>query len=339
MIEMFIRNGWYVAGMGAHVTTQPQQRIICNEPIVLFRTEEGRAVALTDRCIHRRMPLSAGRVIGERLQCGYHGFEYDSGGKCAAIPGQDAVPRRAAVYGYPLIEKFGWVWVWLGDKDKADPNQIPKMPGLDEDGWVPFQDHLHVKANYQLLVDNLIDLSHETYVHTSSIGNDSVAETPINVRRDGNEVFVDRIMHDIPPPPFFAKAAKSHNNVDRYQLVHFQPPCYVHVEARTVPPGNDDPNSGVRFFVLDALVPETENTTNYYWAVSRNFRLEDQVFGEWWHQSVNMIFQEDREILEAQQRSIDTDHSGTRTVDVKIDGGTSLARQITNELLATEATP
>ena len=287
---MFIRNGWYVAAASNEVTSTPTRQIICDVPVVLFRTASGKPVALSDRCIHRKMPLSKGRVKGERIQCGYHGFEYDCTGKCVAIPGQNTVPRRAAVSNYPVVEKFGWLWVWLGAKKDVHADLLPKMPGLDQEGWVPFRDHLHVKANYQLLVDNLIDLSHETYVHTSSIGNDSVAETPIEVRRNGNEVFVNRVMRDIPPPPFFAKAGKSDANVDRYQLVHFQPPYYVHVEARTVPPGSADPDSGVRFFVLDALVPETATTTNYYWAVSRNFRLEDQMFGDWWHDAANRIF-------------------------------------------------
>ena len=334
---MFIKNAWYVAASGGEVSSQPFQRLICNDPIALFRTESGNAVALADRCIHRRLPLSKGRVIGDRLQCGYHGFTYDGTGKCVLVPGQDSVPRRAAVHSYPVIEKYGWIWVWMGDAELADPAKLPAMPGLDEDGWIPFSDHLHVKANYQLLVDNLIDLSHESYVHTSSIGNDSVAETPIEIRRERNEVFVDRIMQDIPPPPFFAKAAKTDSNVDRYQLVHFQPPCYVHVEARTVPPGSNDPNSGVRFFVLDALTPETETTTNYFWAVSRNFRLDDHEFATWWHEAVKNIFDEDRVILEAQQYSIDSDDTGIRTVDVMIDGGTVLARQVTEELLAGEA--
>jgi len=333
---MFIKNSWYIGATVGDVTGEPIQRLICNEPIALFRTASGQPVALADRCIHRRLPLSKGRVIGDRLQCGYHGFEYDGTGACVLVPGQENIPRRAAVHSYPVIEKFGWVWLWLGEVEQADPALMPLMPGLDEEGWVPFRDHLNVKANYQLLVDNLIDLSHESYVHTSSIGNDSVAETPIEVRRLGNEVFVDRIMHDIPPPPFFAKAAKNDANVDRYQLVHFQPPCYVHVEARTVTPGSNDPNSGVRFFVLDALVPETDTTTNYYWAVSRNFRLDDQEFGEWWHNAVNHIFQEDRDILEAQQESIDGDTTDIRTVDVMIDGGTVLARQVTDEILAAE---
>ena len=333
---MFMKNGWYIGATTSDVTTNPIQRFVCNEPVALYRTGSGQAVALADRCVHRRLPLSKGRVIGDRLQCGYHGFEYDCAGKCVMVPGQDNIPRRAAVHSYPVIEKFGWVWIWMGEAKLADEAKLPRMPGLDEDGWVPFRDHLHVKGNYQLLVDNLIDLSHESYVHTSSIGNDSVAETPIEARREGNEVFVNRIMQDIPPPPFFAKAAKSTANVDRYQLVHFQPPCYVHVEARTVPPGSNDPDSGVRFFVLDALIPETETTTNYYWAVSRNFRLEDQEFGEWWHNAVNHIFQEDREIIEAQQQSIETDSSGLRTVDVLIDGGTVLARQVIDEAVQAE---
>jgi vanillate O-demethylase monooxygenase subunit len=334
---MFIKNAWYVAATSQEVGRKPFQRRVCDEPIVFYRTEAGRAVALADRCIHRRLPLSQGRLVGDTIQCGYHGFVYDGSGACVRIPGQDNVPARARVHSYPVVERYDWVWLWMGDPAKADPALLPLMPGLDEDGWVPFRDKLHVKAHYQLVVDNLLDLSHETYVHTSSIGNDSVAETPIQSRRENDQVFVDRVMRDIPPPPFFAEAARSKANIDRYQLVHFQPPCYVHVEARTVPPGSNNPNAGVRFFVLDALTPETENTTNYFWAVARNFRLEDRTFHDWWHNAVCNIFEEDRSVLEAQHASIEADRSGIRVVDVKIDGGTVLARQLVTDLLAREA--
>lgn len=262
---MFVKEAWYVAAAASEVCRAPFARSVCGEPIVFFRTEDGTPRALADRCIHRRLPLSKGRLV-----CGYRGFTYDADGRCVAVPGQDRVPRRAALRAYPAVEKYGLIWVWTGAPEAADASLLPAMPGLDEDGWVPFGDRLHVRAHYQLLVDNLIDLSHETYVHGSSIGNEAVAETPIESRRQGNEVFVDRIMRDIPPPPFFAAAAGTDANIDRYQMVHFQPPCYVHVEVRAVPPGNNDPNAGVRFFVLDCLTPETENTTDYFWAVSRN---------------------------------------------------------------------
>lgn len=333
---MFVRNAWYVAARPKEIGRTPLRRLVCNEPIVFYRTRKGDPVAFADRCIHRRMPLSAGRIVDDDLQCGYHGFKYDSGGKCVWIPTQENIPKRARVRCYKVVERYGFTWIWMGDAAQADDSLLPKMPGLDQDGWIPFGNHLRVKAHYQLLVDNLIDLSHESYVHTSSIGNDHVAETPIEVRREGDEVFVDRIMRDIAPPPFFAKAAESNANVDRYQLVHFQPPCYVHVEARTVPPGSNDPNGGVRFFVLDALTPETETTTNYFWAVSRNFRLDDHPFADWWHDAVCDIFDEDRVVLEAQQASIESDDSGIRVVDVAIDGGTVLARQVVDELIAQE---
>ncbi len=334
---MFVKNAWYVAAASHEVDRTPLARPVCGEPIVFFRTGDGVVHALADRCIHRRMPLSKGRLSGDRLVCGYHGFAYRADGKCVTVPGQDRVPRRAAVRAYPAVEKYGWIWVWTGPAEAADTALMPAMPGLDEDGWVPFRDHLRVRAHYQLLVDNLIDLSHETYVHASSIGDHAVAETPIAARREGDEVFVDRIMRDVPPPPFFAAAAGSDTNIDRYQLVHFQPPCYVHVEVRAVPPGCGDPDAGVRFFVLDCLTPETENTTNYFWAVSRNFRLADDSYGEWWHGIVRGIFDEDRDVLETQQASIEADTSGIRTVDVAIDGGTILARQVIDGLLAGEA--
>ena len=182
---MFVKEAWYVAAAAPEIGRTPFARSVCGEPIVFFRSEDGTPRALADRCIHRRLPLSKGRLVGDRLVCGYHGFTYAADGRCVAVPGQDRVPRRAALRAYPVVEKYGWIWVWMGAPEAADASLLPAMPGLETDGWVPFGDRLHVGAHYQLLVDNLIDLSHETYVHGSSIGNEAVAETPIESRRGG----------------------------------------------------------------------------------------------------------------------------------------------------------
>src|SRR5688572_6892210 len=112
---MFLRNYWYVAAWSKDLSPEPIARTILNEPVVLFRTPDGKAVALQDRCAHRRMPLSHGKVVGETIVCCYHGLAYDFAGRCVRVPGQATTPAGIGVRAFPLVERYGAVWVWMGD--------------------------------------------------------------------------------------------------------------------------------------------------------------------------------------------------------------------------------
>jgi phenylpropionate dioxygenase-like ring-hydroxylating dioxygenase large terminal subunit len=102
---MFLRNSWYVAARSAEVARKPLARILLNEPVALYRKEDGTPVALEDRCCHRQLPLSMGRLEGDELRCGYHGLKFDASGTCVEIPGQTAIPPQARVRAYPLLER------------------------------------------------------------------------------------------------------------------------------------------------------------------------------------------------------------------------------------------
>ena len=132
---MFLKNSWYVAAWDREVSHQPLGRTFLGEPVVLFRTEGGQPVALEDRCCHRQLPLSMGRVAGGVLQCGYHGLKFDRTGKCVEIPGQDSIPPQARVRAYPLVEKYNWVWIWMGEPEKADPALIPNWWWAEHPDW------------------------------------------------------------------------------------------------------------------------------------------------------------------------------------------------------------
>ena len=110
----------------------------------------------------------------------YHGLTYGPDGKCVLIPGQDRIPVKAVVKTYPVVERYKLVWIWMGDPEKADPALVPDVHWMDSPGWVAAEGYHHVAANYKLLNDNLLDLSHETYVHGKTIGHDSVAESPFD---------------------------------------------------------------------------------------------------------------------------------------------------------------
>ena len=110
---MFLRNCWYAAAWDDEVAEIPLARTILGEPVVLWRSADGRPAALEDRCCHRALPLSMGRPVGETLQCGYHGLRFDTAGRCVAVPGQSTIPPGARVRAYPLVERHGWVWIWM----------------------------------------------------------------------------------------------------------------------------------------------------------------------------------------------------------------------------------
>ncbi|MBM3487955.1 MAG: aromatic ring-hydroxylating dioxygenase subunit alpha [Alphaproteobacteria bacterium] len=334
---MYLRNAWYVAAMAHEVGRTPLARLIAETPIVLYRTEAGGAVALHDLCIHRKAPLSLGRVAGDAIVCGYHGFTYDGTGACIRIPGQDHIPARARVRAYPVVERWGWLWLWLGDPAAADAALIPGFDWLDLPGWVANTGHLHLATHYQLAVDNLLDLSHETFLHARTIGNAAVAEAPITTHEADGIVHVRRIMKDVPPPPLFVKTTGSSANIDRYQLIEYLAPCYVRLEVRGLPVGSNDPNSGLRWWVLNALAPETARTTNYYWGLSRNFAIEDTAMTAALQKAVELTFSEDVAMLEAQQAAIERDAGRTRQIDARLDGGTVLARKRLAALIAAEA--
>ncbi len=127
-IEPFVRNAWYVGAWPEELDGGPLGRRIMNEPIVLYRDSAGVVGALEDRCCHRGAPLTHGAVVENGLQCGYHGLVYERSGKCVQVPGQDTVPSDARVKSYPVVERQGFVWIWMGDPALADQSKIVDFP-------------------------------------------------------------------------------------------------------------------------------------------------------------------------------------------------------------------
>ena len=168
---MFLRNQWYVAAQDTEIGRKPVGRVLLGDPVVMYRLEDGTPVALEDRCVHRHLPLSMGKLVGDVIQCHYHGLQYDCAGTCVKVPGQAAIPPGAKVRSYPMVERYKWLWIWMGDPAAADPDTIPDFHEFDSPNWGARQRYLHVKANWQLIVDNLMDLTHLSFVHETTIGN------------------------------------------------------------------------------------------------------------------------------------------------------------------------
>jgi vanillate O-demethylase monooxygenase subunit len=328
---MFLDNFWYAAGWSSEITNRPLARRILDRPVVLFRTEAGRAAAFDDCCPHRMAPLSLGTVEGETLRCGYHGLQFDCSGKCIDIPGQTSIPPRAKVQAYPLVERWRYAWIWMGDPAAADPAAIPELPWMTAADW----DHSHgtivYDCHYVLLLDNLIDLSHTTFVHRQTIGTDDVAKTPIKTTADGRRVLVERVMHDTDPSVLYVAAGDFTGKVDRWQRIEYTPPTNVVIDAGAVPAGTNDRSRGIDTRIINMITPQGPASTFHFWAFARDFKIGDTAMTDMIAQAITQTFNEDKRLIDGQQRNV-TRRPEQRMLDNNADAGVVYARRIVERL-------
>jgi vanillate O-demethylase monooxygenase subunit len=337
---MFLRNYWYVAASDSEIGRKPLPRMILGEPVVFFRTEDGKPVAFEDRCAHRHLPLSMGKLVGDHLQCHYHGLRFDSTGRCVRIPGQDRIPAAAKVKTYPVVERYRWIWIWMGDPAQADPDKITDFHWLQDESWGAKSSYLHVKANWQLVVDNLLDLTHLAFVHESTIGNAALAEhAVVKVTRAPNNVVVTRWIIDQPAPPTFVKVGGFKSNVDRWQIIDFVPPAFLRLDVGATPTGTGAPEgtrvNGIGMRNLNAITPETESTSHYFWGQAHDFDVKNQETTDRIFEQIQMAFFEDVEVFSAQQRNLDLMPNAPQ-LDINADSGVIQARRILDRLRGEE---
>ena len=330
---MFLRNSWYVAAWDREVSRVPLGRILLNEPVVLFRKEDGTAVALEDRCCHRQLPLSMGKLEGDGLRCGYHGLLFNPSGTCIEIPGQAGIPPQAKVRSYPTHERFNWVWIWMGDPARADPALIPNWWWASHAEWAFTRpDRVRLECNYQLVSDNVLDVTHLAYVHATSIGASSITEFPATVEREERLVRLTRWIRDRPPPPLYKKAGGFEGNVERWQIVEHVPPCFTVNFG-----GCSDKTTKIDLMALSAPTPETERSTHYFFGFVRNFGLADPEMEGIFSGDMVRVFNEDIPVLEAQQRMRELKPDAP-AVDLKVDAAPLAARRMLQRLLECENT-
>lgn len=167
----FLRNCWYMAAWGSDIGPDALIPVtILDEPIVIYRKQDNTLAALEDRCCHRLVPLSVGRKEADEVRCMYHGIKFAADGRCTEIPGQDRISPAVRVRSYPAVERHGAVWLWMGVPDMADEALIPPIIGPNNPEWAVMASCMEIQANAQLIVDNVLDLSHAPYVHEASFG-------------------------------------------------------------------------------------------------------------------------------------------------------------------------
>ena len=343
---MFIKNTWYVACAMTELDalgSKPLGRTICNEKMVFFKGPEGRVAAVEDFCPHRGAPLSLGNVCNGKLVCGYHGLEMGCEGKTVHMPGQ-RVRGFPAVKSYAVVERYGFVWVWPGDQALADEAQMPVFEFFDNPAWAYGGGLYHVQADYRLMVDNLMDLTHETYVHATSIGQPEIDETPCTTTVEGDKVILQRHMEGIQAPPFWQMAMSANGldpqaTVDRWQICRFTPPSHILIDVGVALAGKGGfdaaPEHKAYSVVVDFITPETETSHWYHWGMARQFKPEDAALTDKIRQGQGGIFNEDMEMLQLQQKNISA-WPERKLLMLNIDAGGVQSRRIIDRLLAQE---
>jgi vanillate O-demethylase monooxygenase subunit len=273
----FLRNAWYPAAWREELASGLLARSFLGEPVALYRGESGSAIALADMCPHRFAPLHRGKIVGDAVQCGYHGLRFGPDGQCVFNPQSGgALPRAARVSRYPLYEKHGLVWIWMGDAARADASLIPDFGFLEDKAYTVTPGHvLTMPLTYQLLLDNLLDLSHAAYLHESTLGSEAVARGKTHVTQAGHTVQCDRMSANGLPAPVFVQAGVCGpaEYVDYWSNLRWDPPANMYLDAGVVSTGQPK-EKGTILSSAQLLTPESESSTHYFWRAIRNFAMQ-----------------------------------------------------------------
>jgi vanillate O-demethylase monooxygenase subunit len=269
-----VHNGWYVAAFRNELGRDLIARTILNQPVILYRKEDGEAVAVGGRCPHRHFPLGKSRLVGDTVVCGYHGIAFGADGRCVDIPSQNSVPRTYHIPRYPLVEHGLWAWIWMGDADMADISLLPDLEeiGLTMPGMVarPFYVQ-EVQGRYQLLNDNLLDLSHLAFLHASSIGTAENASAPEVLAKRPGFLSCRRTIRNADAPSVMAAAGRYAGKIDRVTGMDFYlPGFHAGIGDMAYPQDHaDHPGENiVTSRVYHAVTPATSGSCIYFFAMA-----------------------------------------------------------------------
>ena len=330
---MYVLDRWYIVAASSELTRSPLRRVILDEPLVMFRGEAGQAIVLDDTCPHRFAPLSSGTLIGDRIQCPYHGIEFAPDGRCVRIPGQARIAASLHIRAYAAVERYGWIWAFIGDQSASDEALLPDWPWLEDPAWDAHLYYYHVKASFLLVLDNLLDLSHVSFTHVKTVGDPKFAETPPSVEVEGEVVRnIFRIV-DTEPAPFFRRIAGLSGRVDRTSVATFSPPAYVNLLAQVYPHGSTDRAGGIEMRTqVGCVTPETPTTSHYFTSWSRNFAVGKAWVTDIARRNNDLTVEEDVVMIEAQQRIMDA-YPDRKQVSLFVDGAQARARRVIARLI------
>jgi phenylpropionate dioxygenase-like ring-hydroxylating dioxygenase large terminal subunit len=342
----YLRNAWYVAAWSDDIADgRLVHRTIMDEPIVLYRKANGAVAAIEDRCAHRFAPLSMGKIVGgDRIQCPYHGLEFDGSGACVRNPhGAKNIPARARVKSYCVAEKHKAVWIWMGEAP-ADEAKVPDFAVLDNvpEIYTTKRDSITIRANYQLIIDNLLDLSHTSYLHEGILGNADTVESEITVEQDGDDVVVGRHATNSAPPGMFAQFWPDHPpRVDKFTNMRWMAPSTLRLVTGICRMGAS-PDSGTGYHAIHMLTPENERSTLYHFtAVRFGVMTTDEKLNRDLQAKIAQMrrfafAEQDAPVIEAQQRVIESADRPLDPITLSVDVGPVRYKRILDKMRQAE---
>ncbi len=321
------RNAWYMAGWDKDV---PEGKVVAatilGQPLALARGDGGTVFAMEDRCPHRAAPLSLGKCEDGGLRCWYHGVRFAADGTCVEIPGQDSIPPALKVRTFPVVERHAAIWVWMGDAAQADKALIPPFVGYRSPDWAMTPGRLDYDAPARLIHDNLLDLTHISYVHAETFagGRQDSADGWRAARTRNttiaNGVAVERTMFGMPPN---SAGGRHENEADVWSRYEFTIPGVFLLDTETYPAGTMDPDKPGRCegrsqfttFTCQAVTPLTADTTCYFFAYGPWAREADKQ--DFFADLGKRAFLEDKVMIEAQWKTMQA--TDTRIMPLAMD--------------------
>lgn len=333
------KNAWYVACWSRDLALAGVlARTFLDQNVALFRTEQGALGAVVDRCPHRFAPLSMGKVIGDNIQCPYHGLQFNGGGGCAHNP-YGPVLRAASVRAFPIEERHRAVWIWMGDPDQADASKIPDFSYLADAPDSAFSaGHLHVPAGYQLMIDNIMDLTHVEYLHANSIaGNGMVHKIKPATQETEESVQVEWVIDDVELSAFHAKLHHPITRSGQVARVNWFAPAAMRLKNVIIPPGKSE-EEGFADVNAHLMTPETKDSTHYFFAASRNYNVNDVDLNKLIEETRMRVFStEDEPMISAvQQRMGDQDFWDLKPVLLGVDEASVRVRRRIKKIIDSE---
>jgi phenylpropionate dioxygenase-like ring-hydroxylating dioxygenase large terminal subunit len=336
MSTNYPRNCWYVAATTDEVDGGLLGRRLLDTPVVLYRRSSGEVVAMEDRCVHRAYPLSAGRVEGDRLVCGYHGFEYDPDGACVNVPSQEHPPQGACVRTFPVAEQPPFVWIWLGEPGAAALRPPPRTPWFEDPAWANTGATLHVDANYLLLHEHYLDLTNVFVMHPEAVPPGIETLPPLDeVEVSEMSVSYARVLPAARLADWEAEATGLPRDTEciRREQGTFVSPA-LHVQRYTIEP---DGQQVFELLRVQGFTPESRTATHVFLRMVRNYATDRSVVAEHLQTMFNEWAARDAIVLERSQRGLADDPSPRRDINVKADRAAVRARRVALSMVEEEA--
>lgn len=340
----YLRNAWYIGGWDYEITRSPMMRYMLEEPVLMYRKENGEAVAMSDKCPHRYGPLHRGRLAGDRIRCSYHGLQFDSAGQCVHNPhpgGNGPIPQNAKVRVYPTVERFGAVWVWMGEKT-PDESQLPDYHFIDDNkNHRTIRGVFDIDNHYEMVTDNALDLTHVTFTHAGTLGAglENVAKEQVKRERVGNTLWCRRLNFGIAAGADFQRfnPALQTIKVDKQQNVRWDPPCHILIVIQYVEADTKDKHF-TSIYAGNMLTPVEERKTRFFWSVTRTFSLASEELDKAMTAAAELALQrQDKPMIEDQLALMGTtDLESMQPVYILDDATPIEARRIMKELIDRE---